>query len=172
MAFVFGAGGRGTSGFLFRSFLIISSRLPGVAACAAGATRLTTVTVMMVMVAVTRTAGSFTAQTGSTSAQAIALPGRARSRVAATAAAGMMVMMPGCYGCSTVVNGCSSLFVVVLGAGDVLRVGKRARGQGGALQSRPCVLADRYLLVMVMRCTGSISHLSISCVFGTTLGSR
>lgn len=93
MAFVFGAGGRGTSGFLFRSFLIIGSRLPGVAAGAAGAARLTTVTVMVMMMAMTRTAGSFTAQTGSTSAQAVALSGRARSRVAATDAAVRMALM-------------------------------------------------------------------------------
>lgn len=93
MALVFGAGCRGTSGFLFRCFLIIGSRLPSVAAGAANATRLTTVTVMVMVMTVTRTAGSFTAQAGSASAQAVTFPGRTRSRVAATAAARCVMVM-------------------------------------------------------------------------------
>lgn len=45
------------------------------------------------------------------------------------------------------------------------------RSPGGARQSRPCVLADRYLLLMtVMGRTGGSSILSISCAVGTTLG--
>lgn len=60
---------------------------------------------------------------------------------------------------------CSSWIIIKLGVvvADVGDIGwmfyaNIIRGQGVLVQSRPCVLANRYLLMMVMGRTGGISR--------------
>lgn len=175
VAFVFGVTGRrGASRLLFWRFVIIRPRLSRYqTARAAGAARLPSM-VMMMMVAVTvatscSTAGRLTPQADPASAQAVgALAGRTRGRVP-TATSGAAVPVVVLRRMLLMWTATDLIVFIVIGGWVILRVGKRVRGRGGALQSRPCVLADRYLLMMVMRRTGSSSHLSISCVSGTTL---
>lgn len=172
MAFVFGVTGRRcASRLLFWRFVIIRPRLSRhqQTARAAGTARLPSMVMMMMVVTVTCcTAGRLTPQAGSAPAQAVrTLAGRARRCVpAAASGATVTAVLPLLrWMLANLI-----VFIVIVGGRVVLRVGKRVRGRGGALQSRPCVLADRYLLMMVMRRTGSSSHLSISCgVSGTTL---
>lgn len=174
MAFVFGVTGRRcASRLLFWRFVIIRPRLSRhqQAARAAGTARLPSMVMMMMVVTVATTcctAGRLTPQAGSAPAQAVrTLAGRARGCVpAAASGATVTAVVPLLrWMLANLI-----VFIVIVGGRVVLRVGKRVRGRGGALQSRPCVLADRYLLMMVMRRTGSSSHLSISCgVSGTTL---